>query len=487
MSDSAIDNKPGVPHQTVESRKLRNSLQPVGRLPEDLLVEVLMTVKSSSSTEHPYVHHVYTASQVCSRWRRICINSPLLWACIRIETFPLSPFVDLCITRAKGAPISLNVDPLRKKHKLTTNNWRHLVRSLATRSVSTERWKALAIHVDSFEVFPDLLEHLVLHPTPNLESISCATQTHKHLSELHPAHRSNTVSFSPSKSQLLSSSLPRLSSVELKRVHLAHLFDLKPPVLLNRLTRLHLVQSGVIHYTPDAFALLLSSYPNLQEVSLTEYPYSKDTDPALWSTIPPIAFRTLCRLKLLVADVYAVDGIGTPWILRFLQSIDAPRLQQLIIVSPPMLSNSPIEELVDFISAGYTPNQLNANETNPARKSLYPMLRYLSVRFNLPKDTRLHKAESMLAALPSLKYLSILGEDVTVVGNTPQCSPCLTHLFIQSPAGPGQLKRVLHNRQEAGLPIRVLGVQENTDVTELPCTVELKRYSPARAISFLDF
>ncbi|CAE6401660.1 unnamed protein product [Rhizoctonia solani] len=490
MSDSIPDDTLDVPSEdTVELRKLRNSLQLVNQLPEDLLIEVLMIAKSSplGSMEPPCIHYIHAASQVCSQWRRICLNSPLLWACIHIETLPLSPFADLCITRAKDVPISLSVNPSGHNNKLTVSNWKHLLRSLAARGVSMKRWRGLAIRVSDFEVFPDLLEHLVSYPTPNLEFIFCATQTRKYFAESHPNRRSSFVPLSANQSSLLSSSLPKLRSVELKRVHLAHLFDRNPPVLLTRLTRLRLVEAGVGHYAPHAFVLLLSSQPSIEELALNEHAYFQDGDPKSWPTISPVTFPSLRQLKLLVTDLYTiVGGMGLIWMTRFLQSIDAPGLQQLIIISPVELSDTSIEELVDFISTGYIPNQANVNEPNPARKLLYPVLRYLGAIFPLPKDTRLHKAESMLAALPSLTHLRILDEDVAVIDRTPRCSSGLTHLFIQDLLAPKELGDILHRRQGAGFPIRVLGLRGNEDVIGLPSEVELKRYRATQAGDFLD-
>ncbi|QRW24587.1 F-box-like protein [Rhizoctonia solani] len=489
MSDSIAHDALGeINKDSIELRKHRNSLQAVSRLPEDLLIEVFTIINSpmhAGSVEFPPIHFVHMVSQVCSQWRRTCLNNPLLWAHIYIKAFPLSSFADLCITRAKNAPITLNVTSSRQK--LTVVIWKRLLKSLENRGIGTHRWKALVIRVSDFEVFPHLIEHLASYPTPNLESIFCATQTHRYFAESHPNRRPSSVPFLTDQPTLSNLSLPGLSSVVLKRVHLAHLFERNPPISFTRLTRLHLVEAGLGHYAPDAFALLLSSHPSLEEVSLNEHTYFQDDDSKSWSTITPVTFSFLRRLKLMVTDLYSSSGgMGLRWMNRFLQSIDAPGLNQLILIAPSVVPNTANEELVDVISTGYKFNRANTNESNPSSKLLYPALRYLGAIFPLPKDSRLYMAESMLTALPSLTHLRILSEDIAVLDRAPRCSSSLTHLFIQNSVFPKELGNILHRRQEAGLPIRTLGILGGKDVIGLPTAVELKRYDGSQAGDFLD-
>ncbi|KAF8756001.1 hypothetical protein RHS01_04776 [Rhizoctonia solani] len=455
MSDSIAHDALGeINKDSIELRKHRNSLQAVSRLPEDLLIEVFTIINSpmhAGSVEFPPIHFVHMVSQVCSQWRRTCLNNPLLWAHIYIKAFPLSSFADLCITRAKNAPITLNVTSSRQK--LTVVIWKRLLKSLENRGIGTHRWKALVIRVSDFEVFPHLIEHLASYPTPNLESIFCATQTHRYFAESHPNRRPSSVPFLTDQPTLSNLSLPgRLG-----------------------------------HYAPDAFALLLSSHPSLEEVSLNEHTYFQDDDSKSWSTITPVTFSFLRRLKLMVTDLYSSSGgMGLRWMNRFLQSIDAPGLNQLILIAPSVVPNTANEELVDVISTGYKFNRANTNESNPSSKLLYPALRYLGAIFPLPKDSRLYMAESMLTALPSLTHLRILSEDIAVLDRAPRCSSSLTHLFIQNSVFPKELGNILHRRQEAGLPIRTLGILGGKDVIGLPTAVELKRYDGSQAGDFLD-
>ncbi|CAE6489930.1 unnamed protein product [Rhizoctonia solani] len=463
--------------------KSRNDIQTVNRLPEDIFVQVLMIAKAHllHSKEPPCTLFLYTVSQVCSKWRRRCINNPLLWACIHIESLPLSRFTGECISRAKDVPISLDIGPSNYP-KLTIDTWAHLLRSLATRHANTERWKTVILRVSDHQVLPNLLEYLDSRSTPNLETISC-TRISSGYTEPHTNRRiaSSTKSVGPL--------LPKLRSLELKRVHLGRLFDRNPPIILTSLTRLNLETTGLDRYTPDAFAHLLSSSPHIEELSMMEYIEFENNNLNPWPIVAPITFSSLFRLKLLVVDPYTTVGSGLRWVTRFLRSIHAPKLRQLVIVSPTgyTITNTIVEHFVDFISTGYIPNQEAVSDQSQSCKSLYPELRYFGIFFPLPKGAQLYKSESLLAAFPSLTHLGILGEDIAVVDRTPRCSPRLVYLSIQNSARSDlELENVLRRRQEAGFPIRVVALQHNEDIRGLSSIVELKACDRSQVLEFLD-
>ncbi|CAE6529840.1 unnamed protein product [Rhizoctonia solani] len=263
-SQHALCGVPDAGNVNIES--LRNDIQIINRLPEDVFVQVLMIAKTCPlrTKQPPCSLLLRRVSQVCSRWRRICINNPLLWACVHIESFPLSRFTGECISRTKDVPISLSIGPTNYKQELTVDIWTHLLRSLAIRNANTERWKTLVLHVGDYRVFPNLLEYLSSHSTPNLETIFC-TRISGGYAGPHPKHRI------ASSIRSLGPLLPSLRSLELKRVHLGHLFDCQPSITLKSLTHLSLEEAGLDHYTPGAFAQLLSSTPHLEELSMMEY------------------------------------------------------------------------------------------------------------------------------------------------------------------------------------------------------------------------
>ncbi|CAE6420496.1 hypothetical protein ACGC1H_006620 [Rhizoctonia solani] len=475
----------GVLNRTLGEEHTRsfNNIQAVNRLPEDVFVQVLMIAKAHPfhSKVPPCTLFLYTVSQVCSKWRRICINNPLLWACIHIESLPLTRFTGECISRAKDVPISLDIGPSNYP-KLTIDTWTHLLRSLAARNANTERWKTLILRVSDHQVLPSLLEYLESHATPNLEIISCARISSGY-AEPHSNRRitSSATSVGPL--------LPNLRSLELKRVHLGHLFDRNPLIILTSLTRLNLEVAGLDRYTPDAFAHLLSSSPHIEELSMMEYIEFENDNLNSWPIVVPITFSSLFRLKLLVIDPYATVGSGLRWVTRFLRSINAPKLQQLVVISPTgyTIDNAIVEHFIDFVSTGYIPNREAVSDQSQSHKSLYPELRYFGIFFPLPKGARLYKSESLLAAFPSLTHLAILDEDIAVVDRTPQCSPRLVYLSVQNSVRCNlELGNVLCRRQEAGFPIRVVALQYNEDTRGFPSTVELRICDRSQVLEFLD-
>ncbi|KAG8715557.1 hypothetical protein FRC11_003029 [Ceratobasidium sp. 423] len=208
-----------------------------------------------------------------------------------------------------------------------------------------------------------------------------------------------------------------------------------------------------------------------------------------WTVIPPITFSSLRRLKLLVVDPYTIVGTGLRWATHFLRSIDTPGLQQLIVISPTeyTVNTDIVEQLVEYISIGHAPSRATTSEHGPPRKSLYPELRYFGIFFPLPKGTRLYKSESLLAALPLLTHLRILGEDIDVLDRRPQCSPILVCLSIRSPVlSTTKLGDVLRRRQEAGFAIHTVALQDGEDASGLSSVVKLKTYDRSEVFEFLD-
>ncbi|KAH7334454.1 hypothetical protein B0J17DRAFT_108150 [Rhizoctonia solani] len=362
-----------------------------------------------------FVHSFPVHCFVCSQWRRICTNSPLLWNCVHIETFPLSRFTIQCIERAKGVPVLLNINPSNGKQ-------------VSARSAGGH-WP-----------FADYAEPL-------------------------PRYRSATFR-SPLLSTSLNPWLPSLRSLELKRIHLGHLLYHNPPLIPTALTCLNLKEAGLEHYPPNTFALLLASSIHLEQLSIMDYIDLTDESFNSWSIISPILFSDLRRLKLQVMEPYALVGTGLRWVTHFLRSIEAPGLEQLIVISPTeyTVGNDNIEQFADFISTGNVPDQRVGTERYPLCKSLYPKLRYFGALLPLPK-----------------------GEDTRAVDRTPRCSPNLAYLSLGSPIlSEPKLGDVLHRRQEAGFPIRVVALLDDENTRELPSTVQVKFYHDSQVFDFLD-
>ncbi|CAE6489918.1 unnamed protein product [Rhizoctonia solani] len=481
-----------------DSLDSNNNTQAVNRLSEDVLAQVFMIARVCPlGSELPLCTFILRrVSHVCSYWRRTCINNPLLWDCIHITSLPLrlSRFTNECISRAQGVPVSLTIIT-SNAHKFTLSTWNHLLKSLIDKGVGVERWKALVLHVSDYRVFPSLLDHLDSHLAPKLEFISCEPQGRHRFIELSQGFHSAI----PDPSTSLSPSLPNLSSLKLDRINLRHIFDHRPPLMLISLTRLNLEHVALYDYAPDTFALLLSSSPHLEELSMLDEIVDNYSSGNTWTiTTPTITFSFLRRLKCFLTNDPDPDweGAGLMWAIHFLGSIHTPRLQQLIIITP-WTKNVVIEQFVDFISTGHIPDRAVVSKQAPSHKLLYPELRYFAVVSPLLEGAGLYKSELMLASLPSLTHLGICGEDIAVVDRVPQCSPKLTYLSVESPiASDPKLGDVLRRRQDAGFPISVIALQPSRfdalrlhcddDASGLPSAVELKSHNRNQTFEFLD-
>lgn len=131
-----------------------NARAPVSRLPADVLLELFKWVQkleSVSSTKWTRV------SLVCRTWRETAIHNGALWPCI----VPVSrAFVDTCLERAGGAPLSLSWGADRLSKPL----------DLSTLKTVSERLIRIDIVLDSTHL--DTFAQLTSWPLPNLQTLA---------------------------------------------------------------------------------------------------------------------------------------------------------------------------------------------------------------------------------------------------------------------------------------------------------------------------
>ena len=169
---------------------LRNTFQPVNRLPPEIISHIAKYILRDFSDAYPII----PLTHVCRCWRESIISTPTLWTLITCRRTHLAA---LSLERSKAAPLHfwLDVPPMRQDsvfcdllkpyiqnigalqfEELTTNE--DLTQALPNFPQSTPnlRWLDLrhsddepgweSPSADPFKVFPDTLRSLSLFETP---------------------------------------------------------------------------------------------------------------------------------------------------------------------------------------------------------------------------------------------------------------------------------------------------------------------------------
>ncbi|TFK64164.1 hypothetical protein BDN72DRAFT_926024 [Pluteus cervinus] len=94
-------------YQLHQLRVKRNSLIPISNLPADVLVDIFLLAATELDDEDVYPKRVVDISWVCSLWREVTLDHPILWTQISCSLSP--PWKRMFIERSKPAGISIAV------------------------------------------------------------------------------------------------------------------------------------------------------------------------------------------------------------------------------------------------------------------------------------------------------------------------------------------------------------------------------------------
>lgn len=84
---------------------LQNTLVPVGRIPNEILLD-LFTLFTPSLFETRYDKNARNVSQVCRRWRRLALSLPGLWTRISLRNHP--EHIRSMLARSSGGPVAFD-------------------------------------------------------------------------------------------------------------------------------------------------------------------------------------------------------------------------------------------------------------------------------------------------------------------------------------------------------------------------------------------
>ncbi|KAJ8501887.1 hypothetical protein ONZ45_g11982 [Pleurotus djamor] len=86
----------------------RNRIQPVNRIPDELLLEIFRFYLPKPTPRHPAVSmsRLMTASHVCRRWRNVVISEARNWNVMNVTKMS-SPMIDLWALRSRDYPLAI--------------------------------------------------------------------------------------------------------------------------------------------------------------------------------------------------------------------------------------------------------------------------------------------------------------------------------------------------------------------------------------------
>jgi hypothetical protein len=89
------------------------TLTPIHRLPNELLQMIFLLASFDDKGVGPYcistkVPHL--ASKVCRKWRDVCRETSVFWTLLRFNDSPTFHWTSLCIQRAGGRPLSVDIN-----------------------------------------------------------------------------------------------------------------------------------------------------------------------------------------------------------------------------------------------------------------------------------------------------------------------------------------------------------------------------------------
>lgn len=317
-------------------------------LPAELFIEIIKESLPDRRPIHVLPREV-ALSHVCSQWRSIILNEPLLWTKIEIYSSKSFGRVQTYFERSNPAPVDIFFD-VWKTDRLGRDSIEQLVDFVVERIERWERLRFFASRVSTTDAFlskltdlsaPNLREFRVLDDGPTL--------TDSHQQPI--AH-------------ILKGGHPELQTIQLDK--------LTAMSLLSNITTLHLREHNGTLYSLDLAIItaLNETCPLLRTFSIHG---NFDHNSVTWNMdpTPSLTMHSVQYLWLLTGD--SLPG-------KFLTAVAFPRLQSLWIYCP-------YQTLVTTLNR------------HPYRVN-YPLLQYLTVQ-----NSDFHLASQLAAIFPTVQNL----------------------------------------------------------------------------------
>ena len=279
-------------------KNVRNSLQPISKLPPETLALVAEFLEPK--------RQLVNATAVCQHWRATLLSFPRLWSTIRCSN---RMQFEAYLERSKSTPLDVRFH----------NIYPHLLESLLPH---TSRLATLTVQVSNSSDFGRIAQHLRC-PIPRLRKFSILA-----------SRRADAMEFP--------SSTPNNCFVHVKELELQDISSLRAPHAFPHVTKL------TWHVGPEYGAPVelpglldtLEQLPVLEEVGLV-FRESRDT-----TTNTSLHVATLLQVQRMSLHCSKDQKKGIPRILQFLK---LPKLTSLLVrTEPKFASPFPVLPITSF-------------------------------------------------------------------------------------------------------------------------------------------
>ncbi|KAF9266435.1 hypothetical protein L218DRAFT_985579 [Marasmius fiardii PR-910] len=325
----------------------RTLLSPIRKLPPEILTEIfLLCCQAPSTFQRPLRAPPMVIAQTCSFWRRLALDTPLLWASfhINLHSFPGNiQLLSTYLNRSKDMPLAIELDYTEPSDGLI----------LAAVLEHSWRWK-----------------HFLLHDADRLNSIDASLLS---LPSLHSLELSTVTS--PRLTTIFKNA-PMLRTLILDDVSI-HSIELEnlPCSQLTSVTVKRAQMNDALH--------VLRSCPNLEKVILSTRNFSQ-WGHAIFAA-QPIRLSSLTTLTF-TTEVFSL----------FLKNVVTPSLTMLTIATPAEpfdLEAWPQNEFIAYLQKSVCPLQhlslVDIELSDDDLLSIFqytPLLTHLSVKENPKTD-----------------------------------------------------------------------------------------------------
>uniref|UniRef100_A0A0W0EX32 Uncharacterized protein n=1 Tax=Moniliophthora roreri TaxID=221103 RepID=A0A0W0EX32_MONRR len=319
-------------------RGLRNSLQPVNRLPPELLSDIFLLSKQHLPSFLPLVrggirffdnHSWLAILHVCRLWRGVAARCPALWGTIDNLRGGVNPQV--CLKRSRGAPVDVFLSITGPEFK----------------PIQPELVDALIPHIPRFRQFhintdgwfdPTPIYGSLKEPAPDLVSLSIVTKGRDVVGGVLPS--------------IFNDDMPKLRQLTLEH------FTSWPTTYFTNLTHCCLFDqwdaTATSRPTTSQFLDFLESSPGLEELALVRAgPARLDVDdfPAVSPSNRVIELPRLRELSL-------GDWPSSPMIARFLSHLSMPSTTQIFLWGQRFPTGTGSDVDADATLASFLPTDL---------------------------------------------------------------------------------------------------------------------------------
>ncbi|KAL5631583.1 hypothetical protein ACGC1H_007192 [Rhizoctonia solani] len=448
--------------QEARMRELANSRQSINRLPCEVLAHIFVLCKRTKSRKqgHPDIFCLTSLPSICRHWRKVALDTKLLWSLITLSERPPFHFSALCLDRS-GMTTPLDIEIRLSINLLCTQTKRDLNAThtlldgfnfIVAHGGATFRWRSFWLYTPAsvrIESHITALDFIGKYPMPSLERLEVkddglryeGAEEHRRLGEI--LHNRALV-YNPPPT--------RLKFVTLEWIPNSYPFaSLGRPHLVG-LTRLEISFSITLPKLEHINALLAANL-TLRALSIdTRLFYYILPDDSKHTELAHLPRIKLPNLKALALS-FSTRSHDLWWEQCLLRMLDAPKVGALRLrLQMPRSRPAGIRDFVDCLTKGADLSNL---------KPLFPSLTGLELLARRRARTSPFIDsfdKELLAAYPTITTLVLPHRSQSTMLNIqPWLVPRLNRLLIHVDSA-AELKQIIGERCKAGLGPNIVEV-----------------------------